>query len=441
MEGWGLMRVMVWDELSPQERADLVERRPVHDAAVDAAVATIVDAVRREGDAALLRLTKELDGVDLGERGIRVEPREIEAAAGQVAPEVRDALDYAIERIRRFHERQLPPPLWIEDFPDGMRAGELTNPIESAGLYVPRGKGSFPSVLCMLGVPATVAGVPRIVVTTPPNPDGTVEPAALYVAARLGLDQVFRVGGAQAIAAMAYGTETVPAVAKLFGPGSPYVVAAKAAVAGDVDVGLRAGPSESLVFADDSVDPEAVALDLCNEAEHGPDSIAHLVVASADLVEVVSPLVDAIVERLPAPRSDYVRRVLDVNGGAIVFPDRGSAVDFLSSIPVEHLVLDVADPHAILERIRYAGEIIVGPNTPIGACNFVCGPNAVLPTAGFSRSMSALSTRDFLRTSSIVELSARGLERAQGPARILAEYEGFPAHAMAVARRPSDRSG
>jgi histidinol dehydrogenase len=232
----------------------------------------------------------------------------------------------------------------------------------------------------------------------------------------------------------------VPAVSKLFGPGSPYVVAAKAAVAADVDVGLRAGPSESLVYADDSVGPGVIALDLCNEAEHGPDSTAFLVATSDALVAAVTAEVEAVVDRLPDPRAGYVRRVLEV-GGALVFPDAESAVEFISVIPVEHLVLDVADPHSIVERIRYAGEIIVGPNTPIGACNFVCGPNAVLPTSGFSRSMSGLSTRDFLRTSAVIELSAAGLESVQGPAAILAEYEGFPAHAMAVRRPPSGGAG
>jgi histidinol dehydrogenase len=433
------MRVRLWSDLSAGERSRLLDRRAVHDPQVEESVRSIVQAVRREGDTALLRFTRELDGVDLDGRGLRVSAGEIEAATDLVPLEVREALDFAMERIRFFHERQLPPRLWIDDFP-GMRAGELTSPIESAGLYVPRGKGSFPSVLSMLGVPATVAGVPRIIVATPPNPDGSVEPAALHVAGRLGIEDVFRVGGAQAIAAMAYGTETVPAVSKLFGPGSPYVVAAKAAVAADVDVGLRAGPSESLVYADDSVSPDVIALDLCNEAEHGPDSTALLVAASEALVAAVSAEVESVIDRLPDPRAGYVRRVLEV-GGALVFPDEESAIEFISVIPVEHMVLDVTDPHSIIERIRYAGEIIVGPNTPIGACNFVCGPNAVLPTSGFSRSMSGLSTRDFLRTSAVIELSASGLESVQGPAAILAEYEGFPAHAMAVRRPPSAGPG
>ena len=433
------MRVRLWSDLSAGERTRLLDRRAVHDPQVEESVRSIVESVRREGDAALLRYARELDGVELDERGLQVTAGEIEAATDLVPLEVREALDFAIERIRFFHERQLPPRLWMDDFP-GMRAGELTSPIESAGLYVPRGKGSFPSVLSMLGVPATVAGVPRIVVATPPNPDGSVEPAALHVAGRLGIEHVYRVGGAQAIAALAYGTETVPAVSKLFGPGSPYVVAAKAVVAADVDVGLRAGPSESLVYADDSVSPDVIALDLCNEAEHGPDSTAFLVATSDALVAAVSAEVESVIDRLPDPRAGYVRRVLEV-GGAIVFPDEESAVEFISVIPVEHLVLDVADPHSIVERIRYAGEIIVGPNTPIGACNFVCGPNAVLPTSGFSRSMSGLSTRDFLRTSAVIELSAAGLESVQGPAAILAEYEGFPAHAMAVRRPPSGGAG
>jgi histidinol dehydrogenase len=435
MEGCGLMRVVHWSELSDDERNTLLHRRAIPDPELDDAVRVIVDAVQHEGDAALLRLTKQLDGVDLATVGIRVSEAEMDAAAGMVPGDVRDALDVAIRRVRQFHEKQLRPKLWMEEFPDGMRAGELSTPIESAGLYVPRGKGSFPSVLIMLGVPATVVGVPQVVVTTPPNPDGSVEPAALVVARRLGLAEVFRVGGAQAIAAMAFGTETVPAVAKLFGPGSPYVGAAKVAVSGVVDSGLRSGPSESLVYADDSVDPDVVALDVCNEAEHGPDSTAYLVTTSEGVVAAVSDRIVAVIQRLPAFRAGYVRQVLDA-GGAIVFPDPDSAVGFIGSIPIEHLVLDIADPYSVVERIRYAGEIIIGPNTPIGACNFVCGPNAVLPTSGFSRSMSGLSSRDFLRTSSIVELSPAGLEAAQGPAATLAEYEGFPAHAMAVARRP-----
>ncbi len=396
----------------------------------------MVDAVRAGGDAAVLALEREFDGVDLDGIGLRVGNDELAEAAAQLPLDLRRSFDRAIERVERFHRRQLPPPLWLEAFPDGTRAGEQTVPIESVGCYVPRGKGSFGSVLVMLGVPARVAGVERIAVASPPDATGRLDPATLYLAHRLGLDTVYRMGGAPAIAALALGTETVEAVAKVLGPGNAYVTGAKQLLAGTVDIGLHSGPSEAVVYADASVDPEVVALDLCNEAEHGPDSLCLLVTTDPAVAERVAMAAARVAAALPEPRRGWVMQVLDERGGAIVVESETEALAVINLLATEHLVLDIARPYAVLPGVRYAGEVIIGPNTPVAACNYLAGPNAVLPTNGFARSMSALGVRDFLRTSSVVELSPSGLAAIGADVVRLAESEGFAAHALSVTARP-----
>ncbi|HHY65716.1 MAG TPA: histidinol dehydrogenase [Alicyclobacillus sp.] len=429
------MRIQYWKLLSKEEQSSMFVRGEREHPELVPKVKEIVDAVRTDGDDALVRFEQVFDGVSISASEIRVRPEEIERATEQLSSEIRKALDEAINRVRAFHQRQLPPSLWIEEFPGGMRLGEVTNPIESVGLYVPRGKGSFPSVLVMLGVPATVAGVPHIAVATPPDSKGHVDPATLYVAGRIGIETIYKMGGAQAIAALAYGTKSVRPVAKILGPGGPFVAIAKELVGGVVDTGLRSGPSEALVLADEQADPLLVALDLCNEAEHGNDSSVYLVTTSPSLTQRVAEHVDRIVAELPEQRKRFASSVLHERCGALVFDDIDTALGFINDYAVEHLVLHVAAPYELLPRLRYAGEIIIGPNTPISACNYVCGPNAVLPTGGFAKSMSALSTRDFLRTASIVELSPDGLNLAKGIVQNLADYEGFPAHAKAVTER------
>jgi histidinol dehydrogenase len=431
------MQVRRYAALTEEERRALLVRGEREFPELVAQVREIVEAVRKEGDMALCRFARQFDQAELTPERILVEEEAFARAEARVPEAVREAIDEAIVRVRRFHERQLPEPFWLEEFPEGLLAGEQTVPIASAGLYVPRGKGSFPSVMVMLGVPATVAGVPEVAVATPPGPDGEVDAATLYAAGRLGLRRVYRMGGAQAIAALAYGTETVRPVAKLFGPGNPYVAVAKELVGAVVDTGLRSGPSEAIVLADGEADARAVALDLLNEAEHGPDSSALLVTTDEALAARVAGEVADLLGELPEPRRGYVARVLGERGGALVFEDEGSLLAFVNAFAVEHLAVHVADPWRLVPKLAYAGEIIIGPHTTIAACNYLLGPNAVLPTAGFARSMSALSVRDFLRTSSVVALSPEGFAKASPSVAVLAEYEGFPAHALNIRRHPA----
>lgn len=430
------MLIRRYHALRPEEQQALLVRGEREFPELTEKVRAIIEAVRREGDAALRRFAREFDGADLEGKPIRVEEAAFARAAERLPATVQEAIDAAIVRVRRFHERQLPPPLWLEEFPGGLLAGEKTVPIASAGLYVPRGKGSFPSVMVMMGVPARVAGVPEVAVASPPGPDGEVDDATLYAAGRLGIRTVYRMGGAQAIAALTFGTESVRPVAKLFGPGNPYVAVAKELVSAFVDTGLRSGPSEAIVIADQTAHPLRVALDLMNEAEHGPDSTALLVTLDASLAEAVGRQVDDLAEKLPEPRRTYVRKVLGERGGALLFETWEELLAFVNAFAVEHLAVHVSDPWQLLPHLHYAGEIILGPHTTIAAVNYVLGPNAVLPTAAFARSMSALSVRDFLRTASVVQLSRQGLEAARPYVECLAEYEGFPAHALNVRLQP-----
>lgn len=430
-----MITIRQWQNLNQNARNQLMVRGEALRPEIRTIVQQIVDRVERDGDDALYQLERELDDIDLVSVGLAVTQEEFDKAEKALAPPIKSAILHSIENVKKFHLKQMPSSQWVEEMQPGVRAGEVTRPIASVGLYVPRGTASFPSVMVMLGVPATVAGVREIVVASPPDGEGCVDPAVLFAATQLGITNVFRMGGAQAIAAMALGTETIPRVAKILGPGSIYVAQAKQVLAGRVDIGLQAGPSEAIVIADDTADAGRVALDLMNEAEHGPASSAFLVTPSADLAQKVAQLVEEYGQRLPFARWEVVDQVLE-RCGIILTPDISTAVDVANMYAVEHLVLHVARPYDLLADIEHAGEILIGPHTPVSAGNFLAGPNAVLPTAGFARSMSALSVRDFLHTSSVLELSAEGLSRLSSDVVAYAEYEGFPAHALAVSARP-----
>ncbi|MGH2508967.1 MAG: histidinol dehydrogenase, partial [Ktedonobacteraceae bacterium] len=312
-------------------------------------------------------------------------------------------------------------------------------PITSVGLYVPRGKGSFPSVLYMLAVPASIAGVPRIVVCTPPAPDGSVDAASLVAADLCGVHEIYRVGGAQALAALAYGTASIARVHKLTGPGSGYVAAAKRLLHGTIDVGLPAGPSESLLLADASADPELLARDLLIEQEHGPDSSALLVTPSRAIAEAVLQLLPAKIAALPEPRRTFVHTGLEsANGtGAIILTNSiDEAIDFTNEYAPEHLEVQTRDPFSILPRLKNAGEILIGPYTPYSAGNYAVGTNAILPTGGFAHTCSCTSVYDFLKRTGLAYVTAEGYPAISTTVQTLAEFEGFPAHANAVQERP-----
>ena len=417
--------------LTAEERARLLERVQQADPGeAGEVVAEVVAAVRERGDDAVREYTARFDGAEVGE--LRVEPDEFDRAERELDAELKDAIRYAVENIRTHHEAQKPEPRWQKEIRPGVTSGERWGPIASAGLYVPRGKGSFPSVMAMLSVPAAVAGVPRVAVCTPPGRDGRVDQAALFAASLSGIDTVFRVGGAQAIAALAYGTESIPRVEKIVGPGNRYVTLAKRLVYGQVDPGLPAGPSESIVLCDESADPEIAARELMVEAEHGPDSAALLVTTSPELADRVEALLPDLAAKLPDWRREFVEQVLGGYGGIVVADSLDDAIAFSNDYAPEHLHVIAQEPFEVLDRLEHAGEVLLGPNTSIAFGNYAIGLNAILPTGGFARGYSCVGVHDFMKRSSFAHVSDEGVPDLSRTAVSLARYEGFPAHAEAA---------
>lgn len=424
--------------LDAVQRARLLRRAEIQIDELIERVRPIVQAVRERGDEALIEFTARFDRVSLTPERLRVSRDEIEQAYQLLDPQVRAAIEHAIRNVRTFHERQLPHEQWFTEVAPGVMAGEKITPISSVGLYVPRGKGAFPSVMYMLATPASIAGVPRIVVCTPPGPDGTVDPASLVAADLCGVHEIYRVGGAQAIAALAYGTATIGRVHKITGPGSGYVAAAKRLLYGTVDVGLPAGPSESIILADASADPELLARDLLIEAEHGPDSSSLLVTDSHPLIEAVMALLPEKMAALPEWRQAFVRTVFEEpggTGGLVLAANMHEAVDFVNEYAPEHLEVQVREPFALLPKLRNAGEILIGPYTPFCTGNYCVGTNAVLPTGGFAHTFSCTTVFDFLKRTGVAYLTEEGYVSLSETTRRLAEFEGFPAHANAVTGR------
>jgi histidinol dehydrogenase len=398
-----------------------------------AKVQPIIDRVRAEGDAALARFAREFDRADLDAERIRATGEEFDRAFAELEPEVLESIEYAAHGIREFHQRQKPEPMWMHEVRPGVFAGEKTEPIPSVALYVPRGKGAFPSVALMTAIPAVVAGVPEIALITPPRPDGGVDAATLVAARIAGVENVYKCGGAQGVAAVAYGTETVPKCAKIVGPGSPWVVAAKRVLAGVIDPGLPAGPSEAIILADATADGAIAALDLIVESEHGPDSSAFLVTDSRAVAEAAMAAIPRYWAQMGEQRVGFSSTVLcGPRGGIVLAPDFDAAIAFVNAYAPEHLEIVADEPMAYLGRIRNAGEVLLGANTPVPLGNFVLGPNAVLPTSGAARTHSPLSVYDFMKRISIGQVTAAAYPELARHAERLARYEGFDGHANAV---------
>ncbi len=395
----------------------------------------VIERVRKEGDAALVEFTRQFDAKNYTAENICATPEDFAHARDEVGPEVVAAIEHAHDNIRRFHEEQMPEPMWFMEVEPGVMAGEKITPVASAGLYVPRGKGSFPSVMLMLATPARVAKVEKIVVVTPPNEHGKADAASLVAASVAGVDEVYAVGGMQAVAGLAYGTQTLPKVSKIIGPGSSYVSAAKRLLYGVIDVGLPAGPSESIILCDETADPRFAALDLLVEAEHGPESAALLVTHSRELAGEAQKLIVGYLAELPDWRRKFVENVLGSYGGIMLTSSLAESIDFTNDYAPEHLEILTADPFSTLNRIHNAGEILLGPYTPIPTSNYCLGLNAILPTGGFARSFSSVSVWDFLKRSGIGYLNREGYEKLGKTTVTLADYEGFPAHAMAIRKR------
>lgn len=429
------MNIYKLSEMSDEKKNFIMKRAEIDISEHMKLAREVSDDIRRRGDEAVLEYTEKFDRVKLSKDAIKVKAEEIEEGYKRLDDKTREAIEYAAKNIHDFHEKQLPEEMWFTEVDKGLMVGEKTTPIVDVCLYVPRGKGSFPSVLLMLGIPAVVAGVKKIVVVTPPNEMGNVDDAILAAAKIIGITEIYKVGGIQAVASAAFGTETIPKCHKIIGPGNAYATAAKRVLANYIDAGLPAGPSECIVLADEKADPEKVALDWMIEAEHGPDSAALLVTHSAELVEKAVKIVERQLEKLSPKRREFVTINHNTYGGAIITENLDESIAFVNEYAPEHMEVMTEKPFDVLPKIKNAGEILLGDYTPVTLCNFVLGPNAILPTGQFAKTYSSVSVFDFLKRSSVGYASKEGFERVREYAYRMATVEGFDAHGLAVKER------
>jgi histidinol dehydrogenase len=377
-------------------------------------------------------LTEELDGMKLGIDELRVASQDIADSAARTSTAVRSILNHAADNIRAFHENQKEES-WKVELEDGSVLGQKLAPLDIVGVYVPGGQATYPSTLLMNAIPAGIAGVSRLVVCTPP---GTIErsPALACALRQLGISEVYRVGGAQAVAAMAYGTKTIPRVDKIVGPGNTFVVAAKKLVYGLVGIDSLAGPSEIVVVADKTADPSYVAADLLSQAEHGSgDERAVLISTSEELIGAVQTEIERQLQDLP--RAPDIKNVLDKHGGAVLVRDLNAALAVADRLAQEHLEILAEGADELAERVRHAGAIFIGPSSPVPVGDFYAGPNHVLPTGGTARFASPLGVYDFIKRSSIIRYSREKLTRDREDIEAFARVEGFEAHARSIAVR------
>lgn len=422
-----------WTESTELQREALLRRPQLsQDRSIYAGAKDIVTSVRERGDTAIRELTRTYDGASITE--LQVSGEEIAAAEQQLDATQLQAIDTAISNVRRFHEQQIPASISVETMP-GVLCERISQPLDSVGLYVPAGTAPLPSAAIMLVVPAMIAQCPKIILCTPPRPDGTADPAVLVAASRAGVDEIYAIGGAQAIAAMAFGTESVPKVRKIMGPGNAWVTAAKSIVSAEPNgaaIDMPAGPSEVLVIADASASAEFVAADLLSQAEHGADSQVLLVTTDQELAVSVQTELESQLGDLS--RADTARSAL-AHSRIIAAPDIETAVQISNRYAPEHLILQIENAREVLAGVRNAGSVFVGQWTPESVGDYCSGTNHVLPTYGYAATYSGLGVDQYLRQMTIQELSREGLETLAPTVVSLANLEGLDAHAAAVTRR------
>ncbi|MGB0210381.1 MAG: histidinol dehydrogenase [Ilumatobacteraceae bacterium] len=437
----GPLRVIDWARSDAATRSALFDRGldDIFNPDLRRDISMLINDVHDRGDRALCEALARFDGIDVGPEGLRVSDTEWESAS--ISPEVDRAIDAAITNLRAFNEQQLERSgAWSHEVTPGLVFGEKVTPIASAGLFTPSGKASYPSVTYQLAVPAIVAGVPEIAVVVPPVPGGAgeVDPAVLVVCRKLGIRNVFRVNGPAGIAALGFGTETIPKVRKIVGPGSPAVTIAQVEMQRHgVATMMLLGPTESLVIADHTADVMRLAADLLIEAEHGTDSAVVLVTPSASLVDAVETELERQLADLPEVRATAARASLGVNGGAVIVDSLDTAVAFANRYAAEHLQVAVADSEVeqVVDGIVNAGEILIGQHTPFSAANFVIGCPASLPTSGFAHVSSGITAQTFLKRTAVARADEAALAQMAPAITALADHEGFPAHAAAIRRR------
>ena len=421
------------NDLNAADLEILMKRSEIDISGVEASVKAIIEEVRQNGGEAVKKYCLKFDKAEL--TSLKVSESEFDEAEKNISPEIKNAIAHAVTNVKKYHEAQLPKAMDFFEIEPGVFAGEKAVPISSAGLYVPRGRGNFPSMLYMLAAPAVIAGVPQICITTPAGEDGKVDAACLYAARTCGVNNVFKAGGAQGIAAMAFGAGEYPKTEKIVGPGSVYVTAAKRLLSDEIDPGLPAGPSESLIYADGSADPYLLALDLLIESEHGSDSCALIVTESEKTAQGAAAELEKLLKNVPVPRKTFIEESFEKYGAVIVTGSTKESIKFINDFAAEHLQLHCRSPFDILSEIKNAGEIILGGNTPFSAANYIVGANAVLPTGGKSRTWGPVSVRDFIKYSSVIYCTDRGMNNIKTDAALLAKYEGFPCHYNGLTQR------
>ncbi len=435
-----VLRVQVWEHMDDTARRQLMSRgtSAIFDPALRVSINKIIDDVRQHGDEAVCRALHDFDGVTVSPDNLRVTPDEMERAAASIDGALKDAIADMVDHIRRFNDQVMTRKAtdWRFESEPGLWVGEKITPIHSAGLFCPSGKASYPSVLAHIATPAIVAGVPSLVVITPPvpgDPNAPVDAATLAVASHLGLTDVFRVNGPAGVAAVAFGTETIPKVVKVVGPGSPAVVCAQIEVQRyGCSTMMLLGPSESLILADGSADPVRLAADLLNEAEHGTDSSSVLVLTDSSLLDSIKAELERQILVLPDRRREAAAASLGRNGGCVVVSSEHEAAEVTNAYGPEHMQIATRDPEATLALIHTAGEVLLGQHTTVSSANFIIGCPASLPTSGFANVASGITAEAFLKRTAIATADEVAMRRMGPSVLALADHEGFPAHANAI---------
>lgn len=424
------MKISKLKHINKESRELLLKRSQIGAEGVINTVKEIICDVRRKGDQSLLDYSEKFDKVKL--LNLKVDPHKINKSTNQIDAELMDSLKKAAENIEKFHQAQLPPE-WICNIDEGVSAGQIVRPIETVGCYIPGGRAVYLSTILMTIIPARIAGVSRIICCTPPDSTGQVKKEILAAARLAGADEIYSVGGAQAVAAMAYGTETIPRVDKIVGPGNIFVTVAKKLVYGDVDIDFPAGPSEVLIIADETANPEYIAIDLMAQAEHDPEAASVLVTTSPELADSVNKIIDQEIKS--APRREIINQSLQKYGRIIVAESMEEAVSFANDYAPEHLIIMTREPETILDNINNAGSIFLGDLTPVAAGDYGSGTNHVLPTSGCARFIAGLSTESFLKKPTVQRLTEEGLKNLGKMVVNLAEYEGLYSHAESFRKR------
>lgn len=414
---------------------NLLKRSPQSYGIYESTVTEILDKVHKDGDSAIFAYTKKFDGAEIDESSIRVSQAEIEEAYSLVSPELLAVIRKALVNIRSYHERQRQNS-WFTSTEEGTMLGQKVTPLERVGVYVPGGKAVYPSSVLMNVVPAKVAGVPHIVMTTPPDKNGKIEPSTLVAAKEAGADEIYKVGGAQAIAALAYGTKSIPKADKIVGPGNIFVALAKKAVYGHVSIDSVAGPSEILVLADETANPRYVAADLLSQAEHDEMASAILITTSRELAGKVETEIDGFLKKLS--RREIMEKSLENFGYILLAKDMDEAIEAANEIASEHMEIVTANPFEVMMKVKNAGAIFIGENSSEPLGDYFAGPNHVLPTNGTAKFFSPLSVDDFVKKSSIIYYSRSALQAVHKDIIQFAQAEKLTAHANSVAVRFED---